>query len=103
MFFSSILLKKINNALSNLKLSFIQPTKIKHKSRVKIKVQLKNPQRIFYVDDLDTALAIIRKIVNRFGTDKLNVLITYIIFQKLRMDCLGQVDWWIWSTRRLVP
>ena len=88
----SFLLKKIDSALSDLKLISIQFKKNNnYRLRVMIKAQLKNPRRIFYVDDLDTALALNRKLVDRNGTDKLDVPITLFIFQKLRMDCLGQV------------
>ena len=56
------------------------------------KAQLKNPRRIFfYVDDIITVLASIRKLLNSFGTDKLNIPKKYTIFQKQRMDCLSQV------------
>ena len=47
------------------------------------KAQLKNPRRIFsYVDDIITVLASIRKLLNSFGTDKLNIPKKYTIFQK---------------------
>ena len=48
-----------------------------------IKVQLKNPQRIFYVDNPDTALAIFRQTRHILSIDKINVpKIGFFFFRK---------------------
>ena len=53
-----------------------------------IKVQLKNPQRIFYVDNPDTALAIFRQTRHILSIDKINVpKIGFFFLQKIGMDC----------------
>ena len=56
------------------------------------KAQLKNPRRIFsYVDDIITVLASIRKLLNSFGTDKLNIPKKYTIFQMKKIRQIKQV------------
>ena len=90
--FFSRLSKKIDNVIPVQNLIFMITTKRNKIVGLMPKAQLKNPRRIFfYVDDIITELASIRKILNSFGTDKLNIPKKYTIFQKQRMDCLSQV------------
>ena len=90
--FFSRLSKKIDNVIPDENLIFMITTKRNKIVGLMPKAQLKNPRRIFsYVDDIITVLASIRKLLNSFGTDKLNIPKKYTIFQMKKIRQIKQV------------